>query len=152
MPPPTLRPTSLTRTLLLSTRPISHTQTHIRTFLQRPQQPIGFHPQARSFTSTPHPRAENDSAKKSAVLDREKLDPEADEYSGSGTDDAAAKNEQAAFDPNITSPEGAKDKAGEGNEGNPLEVSPANQDVSQGTAEEEGGAKKKVSEGGGGRS
>ena len=73
------------------------------------------------------------------------MNTDANETSKSGTDDTAAQNEEAAFDPNITSPEGAKDKAGEGNEGTPLEMSPANQEVSQGTSENEGGAKKKGS-------
>lgn len=90
-------------------------------------------------------------AKKSAIKDREKINTDADEYSQSGTDDATARNEQAAFDPNITDPQEAKEKAGEGNEVNPLEASPANPDLSRGTAEEQGGAKKKMSEGGGGR-
>ncbi|KIV90577.1 hypothetical protein PV10_07864 [Exophiala mesophila] len=90
-------------------------------------------------------------AKKSAVKNREEINTDADEYSQSGTDDATARNEQAAFDPNITDPHEAKKKAGEGNEVNPLEASPANPDLSRGTAEEQGGAKKKMSEGGGGR-
>jgi len=79
------------------------------------------------------------------------MDPEASEYSKSGSDDTAASNEEAAFDPDITDPQEAKDKAGEGNEVNPLDASPANPDISSGTAEEEGGSKKKISEGGGGR-
>jgi hypothetical protein len=80
-----------------------------------------------------------------AQKDREKMNTDASEYAKSGTDDTAAKNEEAAFDPNITSPEGAKEKAGEGNDENPLDVSPANPEVSQGTSEEDGGAKKKGS-------
>ena len=80
-----------------------------------------------------------------AQQDREKMNTDANEYAKSGTDDTAAKNEEAAFDPNITSPEGAKQKAGEGNDENPLDMSPANPEVSQGTSEEDGGAKKKGS-------
>jgi predicted component of type VI protein secretion system len=79
------------------------------------------------------------------------MDPEPNEYSKSGTDDSSAANEEAAFDPNITDPQEAKDKAGEGNAVNPLDASPANPEISKGTAEEEGGSKKKLSEGGGGR-
>ena len=79
------------------------------------------------------------------------MNTDANETSKSGTDDTASGNEEAAFDPNITSPEKAHDKAGEGNDVNPLNASPANQEISQPTEEEEGGAKKKVSEGGGGR-
>jgi len=40
--------------------------------------------------------------------------PEATEYSKSGTDDGAAKQMDAAFDPSETSPEGEKQTAGEG--------------------------------------
>ncbi|KIW78354.1 hypothetical protein Z517_08189 [Fonsecaea pedrosoi CBS 271.37] len=93
-----------------------------------------------------HPHPQRD-----AQMDREKMNPEANEYSKSGTDDASAANEEAAFNPDITDPQEAKKKAGEGNQVNPLDASPANPDISRGTAEEEGGAKKKMSEGGGGR-
>lgn len=72
-----------------------------------------------------------------AQQDREKINTDANEYAKSGTDDTAAKNEEAAFDPNITSPEGARQKAGERNEENPLDVSPANPEMSQGTAKEQ---------------
>jgi hypothetical protein len=72
-----------------------------------------------------------------AQQDRDKINTDANEYAKSGTDDTAAKNEDAAFDPKITSPEGARQKAGEGNEENPLDVSPANQEVSQGTVKEQ---------------
>jgi hypothetical protein len=89
-----------------------------------------------------HPHPQRD-----AQVDREKIIPEANEYAKSGTDNTAAKNDEAAFDPNITDP---KKKAGEGNTVNPLDASPANLEISKGT-EEEGGSKKKLSEGGGGR-
>ena len=56
--------------------------------------------------------------------------------------DAAALNDQAAFNPNITNPQKAKDKASEGNKINPLDVSPANPDISSATEEVEGGIKK----------
>lgn len=72
-----------------------------------------------------------------AQHDREKMNTDANEYAKSGTDDTAARNEEAAFDPNITTPEGAKQKAGEGNEENPLDVSPADPKVSQGTTKEQ---------------
>ncbi|KPI39243.1 uncharacterized protein AB675_5236 [Cyphellophora attinorum] len=84
-----------------------------------------------------------------AQLDRKKMNTESQEYGS--TDDASASNEEAAFDPNITSPEKAKEKAGEGNDANPLAGSAADPDLSQPTSEVEGGADKKVSEGGGGR-
>ncbi|KAK5451408.1 hypothetical protein LTS15_008172 [Exophiala xenobiotica] len=93
-----------------------------------------------------HPHQQRD-----AQLDREKMDPEPNEYAKSSTDDTTAENEDAAFNPNITDPEEARQKAGEGNEVNPLDSSPANPGLSSGTAEEQGGSKKKMSEGGGGR-
>lgn len=46
--------------------------------------------------------------------DRNSIDTEATEYSKSGTDDQAARQEDAAFDPSKTTPEEAKEKAGEG--------------------------------------
>lgn len=42
------------------------------------------------------------------------MNTEATEYSKSGTDDAAARQEDAAFDPDKTDPEEQKDTAGEG--------------------------------------
>lgn len=77
--------------------------------------------------------------------DKDSINTEATEYSKSGTDDASAKQEDAAFDPDITDPQEQKDKAGEGTgEGtdtnNPLDVSPANPEVSKQRGETEGGA------------
>ena len=42
------------------------------------------------------------------------MNTEATEYSKSGTDDEGARQEEAAFDPNITDPQEQKEKAGEG--------------------------------------
>jgi hypothetical protein len=98
---------------------------------------------ARSVESNPD-------SKKEALEDREKLNPKADEYSQSGSDDSTAANESASFN-KISDPGEAKKEAGKGNEVNPLDASPANPDMSQPTSEVEGGAKKKISEGGGGR-
>ncbi|KAE9380232.1 hypothetical protein N431DRAFT_361686 [Stipitochalara longipes BDJ] len=74
--------------------------------------------------------------------DRNSINTEATEYSKSGTDDGAAKQEEAAFDPDITDPAKEEERAGEGKgKGNPLDVSPANPEVSQqGGGEAEGGA------------
>ncbi|CCU74233.1 hypothetical protein BGHDH14_bgh03666 [Blumeria hordei DH14] len=63
--------------------------------------------------------------------DRESMDTAPTEYSKSGTDTTSAKQEKAAFDPTVTSPEKEKEIAGRGNEGNPLNVSPANRSVSE---------------------
>ena len=65
------------------------------------------------------------------------------EYAKSGTDDSSAGNKDAAFDPNITDPQEAKKKAGEGNEVNPLEASPADPDFGAPTREESSGEKGK---------
>ncbi|KAK9779957.1 hypothetical protein AB5N19_07914 [Seiridium cardinale] len=67
--------------------------------------------------------------------DRESLKPKAHEYTQSGTDDQAAANEDAAFNPNKTSPEAEKQTAGEGSTGgssNPLQGSPADKDFAEG--------------------
>jgi hypothetical protein len=48
--------------------------------------------------------------------DKDSINTDATEYSKSGTDDDAARNEKAAFDPNQTDPGEQKEKAGEGNE------------------------------------
>ena len=63
--------------------------------------------------------------------DRESLKPRAQDTSKSTSDDDAAIHDDAAFDPNITSPETAKNNAEQDSNGNPLEVSPANKDVSR---------------------
>ncbi|EKD15199.1 hypothetical protein MBM_06415 [Drepanopeziza brunnea f. sp. 'multigermtubi' MB_m1] len=74
--------------------------------------------------------------------DKDSIDTEATEYSKSGSDDAAARQEKAAFDPSTTDPQQEKEIAGAGNEesGNPLEVSPANPEVSKQRGQQEGGA------------
>lgn len=60
-----------------------------------------------------------------------------------------ARQSQAAFNPSITKPEQEKKVAGkDGNSkgtvegGNPLEVSPANQEISKPRGQQEGGAEK----------
>ena len=46
--------------------------------------------------------------------DKDSINTEATEYSKSGSDDEGARQEDAAFDPNITDPQEQKGKAGEG--------------------------------------
>ena len=46
--------------------------------------------------------------------DKDSINTEATEYSKSATDDEGAKQEEAAFNPDITDPQEQKDKAGEG--------------------------------------
>ncbi|PVH84183.1 hypothetical protein DL98DRAFT_512589 [Cadophora sp. DSE1049] len=78
--------------------------------------------------------------------DKDSINTEATEYTKSGTDDGAAAQEEAAFDPKTTDPQKEKNIAGEGNEdsGNPLDVSPANPEVSKQRDQTEGGAEKGV--------
>src|SRR5690348_13297736 len=57
----------------------------------------------RAFSSTPTSAlpSENTNPQHEAQKDREKMNTDANETAKSGTDDTAAKNEEAAFDPNI---------------------------------------------------
>ncbi|RYP84892.1 hypothetical protein DL769_001086 [Monosporascus sp. CRB-8-3] len=91
-------------------------------------------------------------------MDRESLKPKAHENTQSGTDDQTAHNEDAAFNPDKTSPESERAAAGTGNKPNtsPLEESPANQAFAGNTtgAKEDrrrgsGGNHQKPSSGGG---
>ncbi|TKA70245.1 hypothetical protein B0A49_05315 [Cryomyces minteri] len=75
--------------------------------------------------------------------DKDSVVPKSTEYSKSGSDDASAATEDAAFDPNTTRPEqeqGQAEAESGGASNNPLEVSPANQEVSKARGEQEGGA------------
>ncbi|KAF2472511.1 uncharacterized protein BDR25DRAFT_161451, partial [Lindgomyces ingoldianus] len=85
-------------------------------------------------SSPPHLYARKD------TQDKDSLNPTSTEYSKSGSDDAAAASEDAAFNPNKTSPEHEKSTAGKEGDGNPLEVSPANPEVSKPRGDTEGGA------------
>ncbi|KAF7891811.1 hypothetical protein EAF00_008113 [Botryotinia globosa] len=110
--------------------------TRTRTLLSHQPQPF-ISLTIRSFTNTPTsllPRKDSQH--------KDSIDTTATEYSKSGSDDAAAREESAAFDPSITSPESEKSEAGKGGDGNPLDVSPANQEVSKPRGEQEGGAER----------
>ncbi|THX89561.1 hypothetical protein D6D05_01144 [Aureobasidium pullulans] len=75
------------------------------------------------------------------VQDKDSLKPEPNEYSKSGSDDEAARVEDTAFNPNKTTPEEQHDSAESesGKASNPLNVSPANQEVSKPRGATEGG-------------
>ncbi|KAJ4299010.1 hypothetical protein N0V90_004254 [Kalmusia sp. IMI 367209] len=113
-----------------------------RRVLQRasiPRTPL-FHP--RWITTTTPCLANKDSQ------DKDSLKPRSNEYSKSGSDDAAAASD-AAFNPNKTSPEAAektteREGKGESAEGDPLNASPANPEVSKPRGEQEGGAQEGV--------
>ncbi|RKF64889.1 hypothetical protein GcM3_128012 [Golovinomyces cichoracearum] len=80
--------------------------------------------------------------------DRNSIDPTRTEYSKSGTDSSSAEQEKASFDPKVTQPEQSREIAGKGIKGNPLEVSPANPEVSKPvvkTQEERSSSKKEWS-------
>jgi hypothetical protein len=62
---------------------------------------------------------------------RDSIQTSKSEYSKSGGDENTAAQEEAAFDPNKTDPQREKDTAGQGQNGNPLEFSPANQEISK---------------------
>ncbi|KAL2044772.1 hypothetical protein N7G274_002547 [Stereocaulon virgatum] len=81
--------------------------------------------------------------------DKDSMNTEATEYSKSATDDEGARQENAAFNLNITDPQEQKNVAGEGtgkgtvsksdDTNNPLEVSPANPELSKQRGQMEGG-------------
>ncbi|MCJ1380127.1 hypothetical protein MMC17_003230 [Xylographa soralifera] len=73
---------------------------------------------------------------------KDSMNTEAQEYAKSGTDVDAANQNSAAFDPSKTEPMEQKEEAGKGkgDSSNPLEVSPANPEVSKQRPEQEGGA------------
>ncbi|KAI1078103.1 hypothetical protein F5B20DRAFT_242531 [Whalleya microplaca] len=64
-------------------------------------------------------------------MDRESLKPKAHESTQTGTDDEMAHNPDAAFNPNKTDPEVARQAAGVGNNGNPLNGSAANKEFAE---------------------
>jgi len=75
---------------------------------------------------------------KKGTHDKDEINPESNEYSKSGSDHEAAQMDDPSFNPKRTSPEKQKSKAGDVSEGaNPLEVSPANPDVSKGAGSKE---------------
>ncbi|KAF7191321.1 hypothetical protein HII31_07344 [Pseudocercospora fuligena] len=87
--------------------------------------------------------------------DKDSLNPHSTEYSKSGGDQAAAATENAAFDPSKTSPEEQHESARQetgGDSNNPLNVSPANHDISQPRGAQEGGAQGSAGETGSGSS
>ncbi|PSN75555.1 hypothetical protein BS50DRAFT_568182 [Corynespora cassiicola Philippines] len=111
-----------------------------RLFLRRAniQRTSSFHPSSlptRLITTTApsyFPRKD--------TQDKDSLNPTSTEYSKSGSDDAAAAASDAAFNPNKTSPEEERDTAERESNGNPLDVSPGNPEISKPRGEQEGGA------------
>ncbi|KAJ5646898.1 hypothetical protein N7490_003270 [Penicillium lividum] len=97
------------------------------------------------FTTTS--RSQN-AADKNHLMDREKLDPERSEGTESGTDSEVAHHE-SAYDPHNTAPESemeavGKEKQEVGKDGNPLDMSAANSDVSSWRGPEEEGPVRNV--------
>ncbi|KAM0723969.1 hypothetical protein Q7P37_000960 [Cladosporium fusiforme] len=93
-------------------------------------------PFSRPMSQTPALLARKDTQHKDS------LKPEPNEYSKSGSDDAAAAVENAAFDPKQTRPEtekaSAEAESGSEQQTSPLDVSPANHDVSATKTKNEG--------------
>jgi len=79
--------------------------------------------------------------------DKDSINTESNEYSKSGGDKASANQEDAAFNPDKTEPEQQHDTAGKGIEGNPLDVSPANQEVSKPKGQEMSGTEQGAGDG-----
>ena len=87
----------------------SHTRISTVKQQARSQQPllgISAHRQFSQTLSFALPRKDSQ--------DKDSINTEATEYSKSATDDEGAKQEEAAFNPDITDPQQAKNKAGEG--------------------------------------
>ncbi|KAK5191726.1 hypothetical protein LTR99_008545 [Exophiala xenobiotica] len=77
--------------------------------------------------------------KRSAQQNRHNIDRQSDEVSLSGTDDAVAA-QTLSFDHETTDPEENRTESGKRNSyNNPLEASPANRSMSEGTADAKGG-------------
>ncbi|KAF2159242.1 hypothetical protein M409DRAFT_30248 [Zasmidium cellare ATCC 36951] len=75
-------------------------------------------------------------ASKEDILDKDRINTESREYSKTGGDSAAAATEDAAFSADKTRPEeehaaASRQSGGAQEANNPLNVSPANQEVSQ---------------------
>ncbi|KAK5047493.1 hypothetical protein LTR84_006590 [Exophiala bonariae] len=114
--------------------------------------------QTRAFTSSRHnpnaaesvsPSGQSPSSqkKREALEDRNAIDRQSDETSKSGTDDVVAAQSNIAFSEveYDNDPSELRSKAErQSHWSNPLDASPANQSLSQQTAEVEGGAKKKT--------
>lgn len=104
------------------------------------------HPFSTTLASS-QPKTDTD--KKSALLDREAVNTESNEYSKCGSDASAAREDDPAFRPGKTDPESelasSKKAAADGMEdgGNPLDVSPANHEISQPRDSTEGGRNRK---------
>jgi hypothetical protein len=90
-----MSPTSILRLTARQSLPLRPSPSSIRTL--------------RPFSQTPLSRFPRKDSQ-----DRESINTEATEYSKSGTDDGAAKQDGAAFDPNITDPKKEEKVAGEG--------------------------------------
>jgi hypothetical protein len=68
------------------------------------------------------------------------MNTDSNEGAKTGTDSSSAHQDEAAYNPNITQPQKAKEKAGEGNKHNPLDASGANPELGRPTEEEASGA------------
>ncbi len=109
--------------------------------LSSPHRPFTITPH-RPFSITAHRSARNanDKEEKSALLDREAVNTESNEYSKSGSDAGAASQQDPAFEPGKTDPDSELASSKPGSDGrDPLDVSPANTEISKPRDEKEGG-------------
>ncbi|PSK50347.1 hypothetical protein B9Z65_291 [Elsinoe australis] len=128
-----------------------------RTFIRTTRsiyRPSTFIP-ARTLSQTTRVAARKD------AMGKDDLKPEPNEYSKSASDDEAARIDGTAFNPNQTRPEeqlesGEQEKgtvsAPSKGEGNPLNASPANHEISQPRKGTEGGAESSSAQSGQGPS
>ncbi|KAG9780812.1 hypothetical protein HRR90_002739 [Exophiala dermatitidis] len=87
---------------------------------------------------------QNAEDKRAAQQNRHNIDRQSDEVSKSGTDDAVAAQASVAFDKSGASIDEIRERSGQQNAwGNPLDASPANRSISEGTDEARGGIKAK---------
>ena len=87
----------------------SHTRISAIKAQLRPNARLGTAPARRHFsqsTCLAYPRKDSQ--------DKDSINTEATEYSKSATDDEGARQDDAAFNPDITDPQQQKDKAGQG--------------------------------------
>lgn len=90
-------PSAATHSADLAAQPYKTSELHSPPFHYSPR------PAEKDQDPERHPNLQRD-----AQEDRTQINPDSNEYSKSGTDDTAAGNDEAAFDPNITDPQAAK--------------------------------------------
>lgn len=91
-----------------------------------------FYTSTRQFSRSPSLAASKEDQ------DKDSINILTDEYSKSGGDHIVAQQGKASYDQSETDPESQMARAGKGNTINPLEISPANPEVSKHVSENDG--------------